>query len=121
MLLSPESPVLTGANFTVPPLLMKTPSSSWGLPGPLFGFSRTTSAWIGMAIDFVRVPVMMSAEQEKPGRTSGGGSCTCTFTSKLTACDPFWAALVVMGLDPTSVTSPENVLFGYASIVTLAC
>jgi HlyD family secretion protein len=76
------------------------------------GFSRTTSACSGIDSALLRVPVMMSAEAENPGRTPAGGLVSWIFTSKFTASPPEPAPLEVIGLEPTSVTLPSNVLFG---------
>ena len=75
------------------------------------GFSRTTSACSGMAMAWSRVPVMMSAEAENPGRTPAGGLVSWILTSKFTASVPC-PACGVIGLDPTSVNTPSKVLFG---------
>ena len=72
----------------------------------------------------MRVAVVISAVQVKPGRTSGTSSSSTTTTLKLVACVPVAAGVVVVdvwiGQLPISVTCPLNDLSGIASIEIFA-
>ena len=77
------------------------------------GESRMTTAARGMAGTFDRVPVMMSAVTEKPGRMLGGGSRSLTRTLKLIASEVVIrpassTSSLAMGELPTSVTTPSK-------------
>jgi len=87
-----------------------------GFPSFL-GTSRTTSAWIGIAVAPSFRPVRMSAVTENPGRIVSGGLVTRSFTLKLIASEPCVSesrsgSFFAMGEDPTSVTTPSNVRLG---------
>ena len=69
----------------------------------------------------LRVAVVISAVQVKPGRTSGRSSSRTTTTLKFVACRELAAAPVAcIGLLPISVTRPVKVLSGNASIAIVA-
>ncbi len=79
--------------------------------------SRTTSAWIGIAVAPSTRPVTMSAVTEKPGRIVSGGWSSRIFTLKLIASELATRAsrsgsFFGIGEEPTSVTVPSNLRFG---------
>ncbi len=79
--------------------------------------SRTTSAWIGIAVAPSMRPVMMSAVTEKPGRIVSGGLSRRIFTLKLMASELAVSvsrsgSVLEIGEEPTSVIVPSNLRFG---------
>ena len=71
--------------------------------------SRTVVAWMGTASDALRVAVVISAVQVKPGRTPGMSPSTTTTTRKFVASCvalPAVPACGWIGLLPISVTRP---------------
>src|SRR5580704_5892704 len=88
---------------------------------------RTVSAWIGIVTTFLRVAVVIFAEQDRPGRISSGGLSIATTTLKSFAswldvllCEAARPVERRMAVLPISMTCPAKVLLGMASMVIAA-